>query len=77
MKFVALLGLVASAAAFAPIAQNNRFSTVQYALADRIFGLDLFTPKQDQNNYGARKSENLKVGKITNNSYIPDGLSKA
>merc|ERR1719329_279297 len=37
--------------------------------------MDLFAPKADQNTYGARDKKNLKVGKITSNSYVPQGLS--
>merc|ERR1719329_409336 len=37
--------------------------------------MDLFAPKKDQNTYGARSKKNLKVGSITSNSYVPQGLS--
>ena len=37
--------------------------------------MDLFAPNKDVNTYGARKSKNLKVGKIGDNSYIPNGLT--
>jgi hypothetical protein len=50
-------------------------STEQYALADRIFNLDLFSPNKDQNNYGARKQKNIKLGKITEKSYVPSGMT--
>merc|ERR1712232_955412 len=46
-------------------------------LTRRIFDLDLFAPKANQNDYGARKSKNIKVGGITKNSYVPNGLTKA
>jgi hypothetical protein len=64
-----------STSAFAPIQSNGRPSTAHNALADRIFGLDLFD--QSGNKYGARSQKNLKVGKISENSYIPAGLTKA
>jgi hypothetical protein len=51
--------------------------TQQNALADRIFGMDLFAPKADQNNYGARAKKNIKVGTLTTKSYIPNGLTQA
>eukprot|EP00546_Thalassionema_frauenfeldii_P015621 CAMPEP_0178909286 /NCGR_PEP_ID=MMETSP0786-20121207/8420_1 /TAXON_ID=186022 /ORGANISM="Thalassionema frauenfeldii, Strain CCMP 1798" /LENGTH=121 /DNA_ID=CAMNT_0020581335 /DNA_START=124 /DNA_END=489 /DNA_ORIENTATION=+ len=44
---------------------------------EKIFGMDLFAPVATQNDYGARKGKNLKVGKIGANSYVPDGLSAA
>ena len=38
--------------------------------------MDLFAPKKDQNDYGARNSKKLKVGKISaGKSYVPSGLS--
>merc|ERR1739844_374452 len=36
---------------------------------------DLFAPKADQNTYGARNKKDLRLGKITNKSYIPSGLT--
>lgn len=72
-----ILATLISVSAFAPQQQSVRSTVAQNALADRIFGMDLFTPVKDQNNYGARKNKNLKVGKITEKSYIPNGLSKA
>lgn len=79
MKIVAALPLfVVSTGAFAPLAPSSvRLSTAQHALADRVFGLDLFSPKSDQNDYGARGKKNLKLGKITDSSYVPSGLTKA
>lgn len=37
--------------------------------------MDLFAPKKDQNTYGARSKKNLKVGAITEKSYVPAGLT--
>ena len=85
-KIIAVFFLsLASASAFAPagisVASTARMirlsSTVQHAIADRIFGLDLFAPNADQNDYGARGKKNLKVGQLTSSSYIPNGLTKA
>jgi hypothetical protein len=76
--FVSLLVclLVASAVAFAPKPQPARESLVtRDALADRIFGMDLFDASG--NKYGARSKKNLVTGKITEKSYIPNGLTKA
>ena len=38
--------------------------------------MDLFAPQADQNDYGARSKKNLKVGTLTEKSYVPAGLSK-
>jgi len=38
--------------------------------------MDLFAPKKDQNDYGARNKKNLAQGKLSGNSYVPAGLSK-
>jgi hypothetical protein len=37
--------------------------------------MDLFAPNPNVNTYGARKTKNLKVGSITDKSYVPSGLS--
>uniref|UniRef100_A0A7R9ZMY2 Uncharacterized protein n=1 Tax=Craspedostauros australis TaxID=1486917 RepID=A0A7R9ZMY2_9STRA len=76
MKTTAILtvGLVASAQAFAPM-QSGRVNTeLSESLFDRIFGMDLFAPNKEQNDYGARGSKNLKVGKIGSGSYVPAGM---
>jgi hypothetical protein len=62
MKTVAVitLGLVASAQAFAPSSTQGRANTqLSESLFDSIFGLDLFAPKKDQNNYGARGKKDV------------------
>ena len=70
---LSLVALVASASAFVPAGQNSRVSVQQNALADNIFGLDLFAPVKDQNNYGARAKKNVS-GKACVFSLIPDSL---
>jgi hypothetical protein len=79
MKTNALLALAlsASASAFVIPQSTQRAGSVTElnALADNIFGLDLFDPKR--NKYGAREKKNVKAGAITSKSYIPTGLSKA
>ena len=79
MKYTAATSLVllASASAFAPSANNGRVSVAREALADKIFGMDLFEPNKEQNDYGARSKKNIKVGTLGSNSYVPAGLSKA
>jgi len=47
------------------------------AVFDVISGMDLFAPKKNQNDYGARKNKNLKVGTLQKKSYVPAGLTKA
>jgi len=42
-----------------------------------ISNMDLWAPVKDSNNYGGRSKKNMKTGKITNDSYIPSGLTKA
>lgn len=62
MKYIALsiLAIVTTAAAFVPAQQqNSRVSTEQAALADKIFGLDLFAPNPEINTYGARNKKNV------------------
>jgi len=63
MKYTAfsLLALLASVSAFVPAQQQGARvgSTEQAAIADKIFGLDLFAPNPDINTYGARKKKNV------------------
>merc|ERR1719468_1152251 len=40
-----------------------------------VSDMDLFAPKADQNNYGARTKKDLKVGNIGSNSYVPSGMT--
>merc|ERR1711937_666181 len=41
-----------------------------------LSGLDLFAPKSDQNDYGARNKQKITVGKIdSKKSYVPAGMS--
>lgn len=78
MKYTAATSLVllASASAFAPPTSNGRVSVARDAIADKIFGMDLFEPNKGQNDYGARSKKNVKVGALGSNSYVPAGLSK-
>jgi hypothetical protein len=81
MKCIATILLFLSAVeAFVPSVSfktKTISSTANYALADRVFGLDLFAPNKDQNNYGARTKKNVEVGKISEKSYVPSGLTVA
>lgn len=78
MKYTAAasLALLASGNAFAPAPAAGRVSVARPAIADKIFGLDLWEPVKDSNEYGARKSKNVKVGSLGANSYVPAGLTK-
>ena len=60
MKTAAIvaLGAVASVQGFAPLSQGRTFTQLP-ALFDDIFGMDLFEPVKDQNNYGARSKKNV------------------
>ncbi|GKY94891.1 hypothetical protein MPSEU_000454000 [Mayamaea pseudoterrestris] len=78
MKTAAFLPLLLSVSASAfvtPSTQRAASVTELNALADNIFGLDLFDPKR--NKYGAREKKNVKTGTLTSKSYIPSGLTKA
>mmetsp|Transcript_17923 Transcript_17923/g.32462 ORF Transcript_17923/g.32462 Transcript_17923/m.32462 type:complete len:164 (-) Transcript_17923:200-691(-) len=83
MKLSAILvaATVASATAFAPAPIETRPATSLEAekksLFKRVAEMDLFAPVATQNNYGARKGKNLKVGTIGDKSYIPAGLTAA
>lgn len=78
MKVIVLLvAAVASTQAFAPLPTSGRVATAHESIFSRIADMDLFAPKKDQNEYGARAKKNLAVGKITEKSYIPAGLTKA
>lgn len=78
MKYIAAasVALLASTSAFAPVASVGRVSVAREAIADKIFGLDLWEPVKDSNEYGARSKKNLKVGSLGSNSYVPSGLTK-
>merc|ERR1711865_372770 len=61
---------------FAPVAPSSTTTALQGSLFDGIAGMDLYAPKKDQNEYGARKKKKLSVGKIqAGKSYVPDGLT--
>ena len=63
------LALIASVQAFVPSQQGRPSFQLKESLADKIFGLDLFAPVQDQNNYGARKKKNVSEGRIISCGY--------
>jgi hypothetical protein len=53
------LTLVAGAQGFAPVSQGRAGSQLSESLFDKVFGMDLFEPVKDQNNYGARTKKNV------------------
>jgi hypothetical protein len=67
--------LLASALAFAPQPAGTRVAVSCNALFDGIAGMDLFDRKKSM--YGARSKKDLKTGKISDKSYVPNGLTKA
>ena len=80
LNTVLVAATLASASAFAPATNNARVSTELYekkTFFQSVFGMDLFAPVADQNDYGARSKKNLSTGKLSSNSYVPAGLSKA
>jgi hypothetical protein len=57
---VIVAGLVASAHGFAPSTQGRVMGTqLSESLFDKVFGMDLFAPVKDQNDYGARGKKNV------------------
>mmetsp|Transcript_9016 Transcript_9016/g.17003 ORF Transcript_9016/g.17003 Transcript_9016/m.17003 type:complete len:169 (-) Transcript_9016:1769-2275(-) len=87
---VVTLACIASASAFAPSSNGARVSTslnaakkkdqqapAKKSLFRTIAEMDLFAPKADQNDYGARNKKQIGTAKLGDNSYIPAGLTKA
>jgi hypothetical protein len=56
---VIALGLVATTQGFAPVSQGRVNTDLSATFFDTIFGMDLFAPKKDQNEYGARNKKNV------------------
>jgi len=53
-------GLLATAHGFAPVSQGRVTGTqLSESLFDKVFGMDLFAPVKDQNDYGARGKKNV------------------
>jgi len=82
MKVIGLfLALLVSAQAFSPMVSGRASSSLaakeRNSIFSRISNMDLFAPKSTQNDYGARNKKDMSVGKLSKNSYIPNGLTKA
>eukprot|EP00554_Chaetoceros_debilis_P004247 CAMPEP_0194082918 /NCGR_PEP_ID=MMETSP0149-20130528/8300_1 /TAXON_ID=122233 /ORGANISM="Chaetoceros debilis, Strain MM31A-1" /LENGTH=161 /DNA_ID=CAMNT_0038765195 /DNA_START=80 /DNA_END=565 /DNA_ORIENTATION=+ len=78
---VIALACIGSAAAFAPQTGARSATALnekkeKTPIFNRIFGMDLYAPKKEQNDYGARNGKDLSTGKLSGSSYIPAGLSK-
>mmetsp|Transcript_3793 Transcript_3793/g.8155 ORF Transcript_3793/g.8155 Transcript_3793/m.8155 type:complete len:163 (-) Transcript_3793:237-725(-) len=73
---VIIAASMASASAFVPASKAPQSTQLNESLFKKISNLDLFAPVADQNDYGARGKKNLKVGKLTDRSYVPLGLTK-
>jgi len=86
MKVAYTLALLAiSVSAFAPAPQGRSSVSLDAKKAEEpakktvfrtIFEMDLFAPNAGVNDYGARKNKNVKLGTISEKSYIPAGLTK-
>jgi len=78
MKVIAtLLAFLAVANAFAPTPSSRSSTQLSESFFDKVFNMDLFEPQKDQNNYGQYKKKGIKVGALSNKSYVPAGMSKA
>ncbi|OEU20622.1 hypothetical protein FRACYDRAFT_234255 [Fragilariopsis cylindrus CCMP1102] len=75
--FATLLAFLAVANAFAPMPAGRANTQLAESLFDKIFGMDLYAPVKDNNQYGTYKKKGLKAGKLSGNSYVPEGLTKA
>lgn len=58
---VSVLAVVASVQGFAPVSQGRVGTQLQETLFDKVFGMDLFAPVKDQNDYGARAKKNVRL----------------
>lgn len=70
---------IASASAFAPSSGGRASTQLQEkkkSFFSTVFEMDLFAPKSDQNDYGARSKKDLSVGNLGSKSYVPNGLSR-
>ncbi|KAG7360952.1 hypothetical protein IV203_036051 [Nitzschia inconspicua] len=78
MKVIAVLfSVMAVATAFAPMTAGRAKTELKKSFFDAVAEMDLFTPVKTQNDYGARKSKNIKTAKLGSNSYVPAGLTAA
>merc|ERR1719145_536530 len=70
-----LLGAVTLVSAFVPGTQPKTNLALN-GIFEKIADMDLFAPNPTVNTYGARSKKKLAVGKITDKSYVPAGLTK-
>ena len=79
MKVTACLiaASVASASAFVPAPQTSQSTQLNESLFKKISNMDLWEPVKNSNEYGARNNKNVGIGKLTDKSYVPLGLTKA
>jgi len=75
--FAALFAFLGVASAFAPMPTGRVNTQLSESFFDKVFGMDLFEPVKNQNEYGQYKNKGLKVGALSSRSYVPQGLSKA
>jgi hypothetical protein len=74
---VLIAASVASASAFVPAPQTPQTTQLNESIFRKIANLDLWEPVKNSNEYGARNKKNIKVGQLTERSYVPLGLTKA
>merc|ERR1711865_453387 len=54
-----------------------RFGKDKKTVASAVFDMDLYNFRTEKrNDYGGRKTKNLKVGTLTANSYVPNGMTQ-
>merc|ERR1712238_144797 len=54
-----------------------RFGKDKKTVASAVFDMDLYNFRTEKrNDYGGRKTKNLKVGALTANSYVPNGMTQ-
>jgi len=69
LNTVLVAATLASASAFAPSTNNARVGTELYekkTFFKSVFGMDLFAPVADQNDYGARSKKNVSLTSLPN-----------
>jgi hypothetical protein len=72
-----LAASLASASAFVPAPQTPQSTQLNESFFKKISNMDLWEPVKNSNDYGARNNKKVSVGKLSDRSYVPLGLTKA